>query len=87
MEDITSERLAEVVASGCYLPTADVSDLAGFDVALITVPTPLREGEPDLSVIQEAGRSVSSHLSAGAVVVLENRRHIRARPKSFWRAC
>ena len=72
VEDITSERLAEVVASGRYLPTADVSDLAGFDVALITVPTPLREGEPDLSYIEEAGRSVSSHLSAGAVVVLES---------------
>jgi UDP-N-acetyl-D-glucosamine dehydrogenase len=72
VEDITSEQLAKALASGRYLPTTDAADLAGFDVALITVPTPLHEGNPDLSFIVEAGRALAHHVRAGAVVVLES---------------
>src|SRR5271168_4277042 len=49
VEDISSDQLVEALATGRYLPTTDANDLAGFDVALITVPTPLKDGGPDLS--------------------------------------
>ena len=72
VEDISSSQLAEALATGRYLPTADRDDLAGFDVALITVPTPLKDGGPDLSFIEDAGRTLASHLEPGATVVLES---------------
>src|SRR5664280_2458207 len=58
VEDISSERLAANLATSRYLPSMDYADASGFDVAVITVPTPLREGSPDLSYIEEAGRSL-----------------------------
>jgi UDP-N-acetyl-D-glucosamine dehydrogenase len=58
--------------SGRYFPTSEVEDLAGFRVALITVPTPLHEGSPDLRYIEQAGRALARYLTLGAVVVLES---------------
>ena len=39
--------------------TDDALACAGFDVAVITVPTPLREGAPDLSYIEAAARTLA----------------------------
>jgi UDP-N-acetyl-D-glucosamine dehydrogenase len=72
VEDISSSQLAEALATGRYAPTADPADLAGFDVALITVPTPLKDGGPDLSFIEDAGRTLAAYLEPGATVVLES---------------
>ncbi len=72
VEDIASERLVEALASGRYLPTVDEAALAGFDVAVVTVPTPLNEGNPDLSFIEESGSTLARHLGAGATVILES---------------
>ena len=72
VEDVSSERLAAVLAAGTYRPSADPAALAGFDVAVISVPTPLREGLPDLSHIESAARALAPHLTAGATVVLES---------------
>ena len=51
IEDIPDSRLAAALATGRYRPSADTADLAGFDIAVISVPTPLREGIPDLTFI------------------------------------
>jgi len=72
VEDIPSNELASALASGRYLPTADYAAAENFDVAVITVPTPLREGNPDLSYIEDSARSIAPHLRAGATVVLES---------------
>jgi nucleotide sugar dehydrogenase len=72
VEDVTDEQLATALRSGRYLPTADPADLAGFDVAVISVPTPLREGAPDLSYMEAAARELSRHLRPGSCVVLES---------------
>lgn len=69
--DVSDAELAAALAKG-YLPTADPSHLEGFDVAVISVPTPLREGLPDLSFIEAAGRDLARHLRPGGVVVLES---------------
>ncbi len=71
VEDITNERLAAALEAG-YHPTRDPLDLRGFDVVVITVPTPLRDGAPDLTFIESAGRDVGRCLEAGALISLES---------------
>jgi UDP-N-acetyl-D-glucosamine dehydrogenase len=72
VEDIASTELASALASGHYRASSDPADCAGFDVAVVTVPTPLREGNPDLSYIEAASRLLAPHLRPGASVVLES---------------
>ena len=72
VEDISAERLGAVLADGSYRPSTDPADCAGFDVALITVPTPLRDGVPDLSYVEACTQMLAAHLRPGATVVLES---------------
>lgn len=72
VEDVPAAQLRAALASGCYRPTTDGGEAAGFDVAVLTVPTPLREGIPDLTHIEEASRALAGHLRPGALVVLES---------------
>jgi len=72
IEDVTDARLAACHATGRYTPTTEHKACAGFDVAVITVPTPLREGVPDLSYIEESARTLARFLRPEATVVLES---------------
>ncbi|MFJ3923999.1 nucleotide sugar dehydrogenase [Streptomyces sp. NPDC090022] len=72
VEDVPSPRLRAVLDAGAYGATANAAALAGFDIAVITVPTPLRDGVPDLSFIEACARTLGKHLSPGATVVLES---------------
>jgi UDP-N-acetyl-D-glucosamine dehydrogenase len=71
VEDVPNAQLSEALRAG-YLPSYDVNDLHDFDVAIITVQTPLNEGTPDLSYIEAAGRDLARFLTPGALVVLES---------------
>jgi len=72
VDDISDSTLRAALDSGRYLPTTSYDDVAAFDVAVITVPTPLRESLPDLSFIEQSAASLAPHLRAGATVVLES---------------
>lgn len=72
VEDISNDRLIAALDSGRYIPTTKYSDAADFNIAVITVPTPLRESLPDLSFIEQAGASLGDMLTNGATVVLES---------------
>ncbi|GGY20268.1 nucleotide sugar dehydrogenase [Streptomyces djakartensis] len=72
VEDIDSGRLQSALASGAYTASSDPQDLKGFDVAVITVPTPLTDRAPDLSCVRAAGRALAEWLEPGATVVLES---------------
>ena len=72
VDDIPDDRLLAALATGRYEPTSDHSRLAGFDVAVIDVPTPLRDGAPNLTYVQDAAQALSVHLRPGATVVLES---------------
>jgi UDP-N-acetyl-D-glucosamine dehydrogenase len=72
VEDVPDAILAAAVASGNYHPTTDAAACAGFDVAVISVPTPLREGVPDISYIEQAAHSLGEQLERGATVILES---------------
>jgi UDP-N-acetyl-D-glucosamine dehydrogenase len=72
IEDISSQTLSECLATGRFLPTSSISDCCGFEVAVITVPTPLRDGLPDLSFIEGAGNLLAPYITLGSTVVLES---------------
>ena len=72
VEDVPDERVSAAVASGRFRPVTTLKGVEPFDIAVITVPTPLREGSPDLSHIDAAGADVATLLTAGATVVLES---------------
>ena len=72
IEDIPDERLAAALATGRYLASASDADLADFDIAVISVPTPLREGSPDLTYIESSAGALGAHLKQGACVILES---------------
>jgi UDP-N-acetyl-D-glucosamine dehydrogenase len=46
--------------------------VADSDVVAICVPTPVRDGTPDLSHVEAAARSVAEHLRPGQLVILES---------------
>jgi UDP-N-acetyl-D-glucosamine dehydrogenase len=72
IEDVPDARLAEALQSGRYQATSDPELLRGFDVAVIDVPTPLKDGDPNLTYVMDAARALASHLTKGATVVLES---------------
>jgi UDP-N-acetyl-D-glucosamine dehydrogenase len=72
VEDVPDDQLAAALATERYLPTSRITDCSEFDVCVIAVPTPLREGVPDLSHIEDAGAAVAGFVRAGATVVLES---------------
>jgi UDP-N-acetyl-D-glucosamine dehydrogenase len=72
IEDVTDAQLAMMLASGRYHPMKDAAALAGFDVAVVSVPTPLRDGAPDLSYVKAAAVQLGPHLRPGCCVVLES---------------
>ncbi|MFE3827505.1 nucleotide sugar dehydrogenase [Streptomyces sp. NPDC059092] len=72
VEDVASARLGAVLDSGAYSVTAEAAALARFDIAVITVPTPLRDGVPDLTYIESCAHTLGAHLRPGATVVLES---------------
>jgi UDP-N-acetyl-D-mannosaminuronic acid dehydrogenase/UDP-N-acetyl-D-glucosamine dehydrogenase len=71
VSDVSDDELARALQRG-YLPTADASEAGAFDVAVITVPTPLKEGQPDLSYVEAAVETLSRRLRVGGLVVLES---------------
>jgi UDP-N-acetyl-D-glucosamine dehydrogenase len=69
--DISDAELRRALAAG-FLPTDDPANLAGFDVAVVSVPTPLRDRMPDLSAVESAARVLAPHVRAGCTVILES---------------
>ncbi|MFG2988599.1 nucleotide sugar dehydrogenase [Streptomyces sp. NPDC048257] len=72
VEDVSSERLARALARGTYRASELARDCGGFDVAVVTVPTPLQDGAPDLRYIEESAHTLARFLRPGATVILES---------------
>lgn len=72
VDDLSDDDIAEMIARG-YRATTDASVIAGSDVVVICVPTPLSEdGGPDLGAVLGATRTTAEHLRPGTTVVLES---------------
>ena len=73
IEDVSSERLAALVARGGVVATTDYEQVRQAHAVLIALPTPLsRQREPDLGYVEAAARSLARVLQPGQVVVLES---------------
>ncbi len=67
------QRVVELMRSGQFQPTADPSCFQEADAIIICVPTPLTDArEPDLSCVVSAGQTISRHMRAGQLIVLES---------------
>ena len=73
IQDISDEKIAELVESGKLSATTDFSVLKEIDAVSICVPTPLRKtGDPDLSFILNVSETLRQYVHKGMVVVLES---------------
>ncbi|WP_240046574.1 nucleotide sugar dehydrogenase [Paracraurococcus ruber] len=73
MRHVPQPPLRAAQRSGRFATTGDWRRLSAMDAILICVPTPLGpHGEPDLSAVEAAARSVAWHLHPGQLVVLES---------------
>ena len=72
VEDITPATVQAALDSGRYSAASDAATLGEFNVAVITVPTPLTDGAPDLSAVEAAAAMVGERLQPGGLVVLES---------------
>ncbi|MCW2777990.1 MAG: nucleotide sugar dehydrogenase, partial [Frankiales bacterium] len=80
--DVSAARVAELQAGRSGIEDVADADLAGLRFTtelprdatayVICVPTPLADGQPDLSAVEAAARAVARVLSAGDLVVLES---------------
>ncbi len=72
VEDIPHEMVGRHLASGSYRITSDYADAEGFDTVVITVPTPLKDGRPDLSCIEQSAKALAGFITPGSLVILES---------------
>src|SRR5438552_6088756 len=71
--DVDAGALAELRAAGRYTATADFDVLAGSDVVIICVPTPLRKSkDPDISYVAAAAEATAARFRPGQLVILES---------------
>jgi nucleotide sugar dehydrogenase len=71
VSDVPDEQLRAALERG-YRSVSDAADTGPFDIAVISVPTPLREGAPDLTYVEQAAETLARRLRAGCLVVLES---------------
>ena len=72
--DHTRETSAEELAAASHLHfSTDIGDLAGCNVFVVTVPTPVDEANrPDLSPLENASASIGTVLKRGDIVIYES---------------
>ncbi len=72
LRDIPDERVAAVRASGRFRASTSFGPLAKADAIIISVPTPLEKGVPDLSNVVFAGEELGKAVNPGCLFVLES---------------
>ena len=72
IEDISDDELTAILDAGTFHLSSEARACAAFDVAIIAVPTPLREGVPDLRYIEQSAETLARYLRPGATVIVES---------------
>ena len=73
IEGVASIDLAKWIAAGKYKATTDAADIAGSDVVVIAVPTPLtRDRKPDLAFVKAACQTIGENLKTPALIINES---------------
>jgi UDP-N-acetyl-D-glucosamine dehydrogenase len=73
IKHIMNATMAEMIRSGRFRATEDMSRLSEPDALLICVPTPLTKNrEPDLQYVESTCQTIAKYLRKGQLVVLES---------------
>jgi UDP-N-acetyl-D-glucosamine dehydrogenase len=73
IEGVTSSDLVKWIAAGKYSATTSAADIAGSDVVVIAVPTPLtKDRKPDLSFVEAACKTIGENLKTPALIINES---------------
>lgn len=73
IEGVASSDLAKWIAAGKYTATTNAADIAGSDVVVIAVPTPLTaDRKPDLAFVEAACKTIGENLKTPALIINES---------------
>jgi UDP-N-acetyl-D-glucosamine dehydrogenase len=73
IEGVQSKELMEAILSGRFRATSISSEIAGSQIVIIAVPTPLDyKRKPDLSFIDSACKIIGENLSGPALIINES---------------
>jgi UDP-N-acetyl-D-glucosamine dehydrogenase len=73
IEGVASTELAKWIAAGRYKATTDASQIAGSDIVVIAVPTPLtKDRKPDLAFVEAACKTIGENLKESALIINES---------------
>ncbi|WP_423823880.1 nucleotide sugar dehydrogenase [Salinisphaera sp. SPP-AMP-43] len=71
--DFTREVSRQGLEEACLEFSSDSEDLAGANIYIVTVPTPVTEAKvPDFGPLEAASRALAPYLSTGDIVVYES---------------
>jgi UDP-N-acetyl-D-glucosamine dehydrogenase len=73
IEGVASGDLAKWITVGKYQATTNAADIAGSDVVVIAVPTPLtKDRKPDLTFVEAACKTIGENLKTPALIINES---------------
>lgn len=73
IEGVESSDLVKWLGGGKYRATTNPSEIAGSDVVVIAVPTPLtKDRKPDLSFVEAACKTIGENLKTSALIINES---------------
>jgi UDP-N-acetyl-D-glucosamine dehydrogenase len=73
IEGVHSADLARLIADGRFKATTDPSEIAGSDVVVIAVPTPLtKDRKPDLAFVEAACKTIGENMKTPALIINES---------------
>ena len=73
IEGVHSADLARLIADGRFRATTDPSEIAGSDVVVIAVPTPLtKDRKPDLAFVEAACKTIGENMKTPALIINES---------------
>ena len=73
IEGVSSDDIKQAIYAGNYKATTDASEIAGSEIVVIAVPTPLdKNRKPDLSFIDSACKIIGENLAKPALIINES---------------
>lgn len=73
IKHIANKEVRQMVDSGLFSATSDMSQIKKVDAVLICVPTPLTDNrEPDMQYVEKSCRTIAKFLQPGQLIVLES---------------
>lgn len=72
VEDVSDETISKALKNG-YSVSSSISEVSASSIVIFALPTPLNsKSNPDLSILYSAIKDAASHISEGALVIVES---------------